>query len=129
MTLRARVAAVREVPEGTGVSYNLTYRTPSVARLALVPMGYGEGLTRAASDRGPVVIKGRRFTVAGRLAMDQFVVDCDQTDVAVGDEVVLFGDPANGHPTVAEWAVATNTIGYEVVTQLGGRIVRTFIGA
>ena len=129
MTLRARVAAVREVPEGTGVSYNLTYRTSATSRLALVPMGYGEGLTRAASDRGPVVINGQRFTVSGRMAMDQFVVDCDQADVAVGDEVVLFGDPANGHPTVRDWADATNTIGYEVVTQLGGRIVRTFVGA
>lgn len=129
MTLRARVAAVREVPEDTGVSYSFTYRTSAPSRLALVPMGYGEGLTRAASDRGPVLINGRRFTVTGRLAMDQFVVDCDQADVSVGDEVVLFGDPANGYPTVAEWAEATNTIGYEVVTQLGGRIVRTFIGA
>jgi alanine racemase len=129
MTLRARVAAVREVPEGTGVSYNLTYRTSATSRLALVPMGYGEGLTRAASDRGPVVINGQRFAVSGRMAMDQFVVDCDQADVAVGDEVVLFGDPANGHPTVQDWAEATNTIGYEVVTQLGGRVVRTFIGA
>jgi alanine racemase len=128
MTLRARVAAVRVVAEGTGVSYNLTYRTSATSRLALVPMGYGEGLTRAASDRGPVVINGQRFTVSGRMAMDQFVVDCDQADVEVGDEVVLFGDPANGHPTVQDWAEATNTIGYEVVTQLGGRIVRTFVG-
>lgn len=129
MTLRGRVAAVRDVPEGTGVSYNLTYRTPRASRLALVPIGYGEGIPRAASDRGPVEINGNRFTVAGRVAMDQFVVDCGAQPVAVGDEVVLFGDPANGHPTVQDWADATGTIGYEVVTRLGGRLVRTFIGA
>jgi alanine racemase len=129
MTLRGRVAAVRDVPEGTGVSYNFTYRTPLASRLALVPIGYGEGIPRAASDRGPVEINGQRFTVAGRVAMDQFVVDCGEQPVAVGDEVVLFGDPANGHPTVQDWADATDTIGYEVVTRLGGRLVRTFIGA
>lgn len=129
MTLRGRVAAVREVPAGTGVSYDLTYRTSGVSRLALVPIGYGEGVPRAASDRGPVSIHGERFTVAGRVAMDQFVVDCGETAVEVGDEVVLFGDPQNGHPSVADWAAATNTIGYEVVTRLGGRLVRTFVGA
>jgi len=129
MTLRGRVAAVRDVPEGTGVSYNFTYRTPHASRLALVPIGYGEGIPRAASERGPVEINGKRFMVAGRVAMDQFVVDCGEQPVAVGDEVVLFGDPANGHPTVQDWADATDTIGYEVVTRLGGRLVRTFIGA
>ncbi len=129
MTLRGRVAAVREVPAGTGVSYDLTYRTSAASRLALVPIGYGEGVPRAASDRGPVSIGGERFTVAGRVAMDQFVVDCGAHAVDVGDEVVLFGDPANGHPSVADWAAATNTIGYEVVTRLGGRLTRTFVGA
>lgn len=128
MTLRGRVAAVRSVPADTGVSYDLAYRTPTEANLALVPLGYGEGLPRTASDNGPVVIGDKRYTVSGRLAMDQFVVDCGAATVAVGDEVVLFGDPANGHPTVQDWATATGTIGYEVVTQLGGRIVRTFIG-
>lgn len=129
MTLRGRVAAVREVPAGTGVSYDLTYRTSSASRLALVPIGYGEGVPRAASDRGPVSIRGNRYTVAGRVAMDQFVVDCGEAEVEVGDEVVLFGDPARGHPSVADWAAATNTIGYEVVTRLGGRLTRTFVDA
>lgn len=127
MTLRGRVAAVREVPAGTGVSYDLTYRTGGPSRLALVPIGYGEGVPRAASDRGPVSIRGTQLTVAGRVAMDQFVVDCGETEVEVGDEVVLFGDPALGHPSVADWAAATNTIGYEVVTRLGGRLTRTFV--
>jgi alanine racemase len=127
MTLRGRVAAIREVPAGTGVSYDLTYRTSGASRLALVPIGYGEGVPRAASDRGPVSIRGSRFTVAGRVAMDQFVVDCGETEVEVGDEVVLFGDPAKGHPSVADWAAATNTIGYEVITRLGGRLTRTFV--
>jgi len=127
MTLRGRVTAVREVPAGQGVSYDLTYRTEKATRLALVPLGYREGVPRAASDRGPVTLRGTRLRVAGRVAMDQFVVDCGDTQVVVGDEVVLFGDPERGHPTVADWAAATNTIGYEVVTRLGGRLAHTFV--
>ncbi|MFZ4079008.1 MAG: alanine racemase [Microbacteriaceae bacterium] len=127
MTLRGRVTAVREVPAGQGVSYDLTYRTEKATRLALVPLGYREGVPRAASDRGPVTLRGTRLRVAGRVAMDQFVVDCGDTQVVIGDEVVLFGDPERGHPTVADWAAATNTIGYEVVTRLGGRLAHTFV--
>lgn len=128
MTLRATVAAVRRVPEGQGVSYDYTYLTTGEATLVLVPLGYGEGIPRAASGSGPVVINGHRFTVTGRVAMDQFVVDVGDSPVAVGDEVVLFGDPANGHPSVTEWADAASTIGYEMVTRIGGRVHRTFSG-
>ena len=128
MTLRARVAAVRTVPEGTGVSYDFIYRTNKPTTLALVPLGYGEGIPRAATDRAPVMISGNRLRVSGRVAMDQFIVDCGETPVDVGDEVVLFGDPQQGYPSVHDWAFATNTIGYEVVTRLGGRLTRTFIG-
>jgi alanine racemase len=120
LTLESRVAAVRRVPAGAGVSYGYLHRTSEESTLALVPMGYGEGLPRAGSELAPVVINGRRYAVAGRLAMDQFVVDLGQDPVAVGDRVVLFGDPAQGHPSVHEWAAAAGTIGYEIVTQLGG---------
>src|SRR5690606_18479552 len=106
MTLRAAVAAVRRVPAGTGVSYDYTYRTSRETTLALVPLGYADGIPRQASDRGPVLIGGRRYTVSGRVAMDQFVVDVGDARVAVGDEVVLFGDPAHGHPSATDWADA-----------------------
>ncbi len=128
MTLRAKIVAVRRVPADTGVSYDFTYVTPRETTLALVPLGYAEGIPRAASGQGPVAIGGHRFTVTGRVAMDQFVVDVGDTPVGVGDVVVLFGDPENGHPSVVEWAEASSTIGYEMVTRLGGRIERTFSG-
>jgi alanine racemase len=128
MTLRAKIVAVRRVPAATGVSYDYTYRTTKETTLALVPLGYGEGIPRAASERGPVFLGGEHLKVAGRVAMDQFIVDVGDLPVAVGDEVVLFGDPARGHPSVAEWAEASSTIGYEMVTRLGGRLERTFVG-
>lgn len=124
MTLRATVAAVRRVPAGQGVSYGYAHRTERETTLALVPLGYYDGIPRAASGRGPVWINGARFTVAGRVAMDQFVVDVGDHPVAVGDEVVLFGDPAFGVPSADDWAEATDTINYEVVTRIGPRVPR-----
>ena len=124
MTLRAAVAAVRRVPAGTGVSYDYAYRTERETTLALVPLGYADGVPRQASGRGPVMIGGRRFTVAGRIAMDQFVVDVGDHAVSVGDEAVLFGDPTLGHPSATEWADAAGTINYEIVTRIGPRVPR-----
>lgn len=129
MTLRARVAAVRRVPGGQGVSYGYTHRTDGDTTLALVPLGYGDGVPRQASGSGPVAIGGRRFRVAGRIAMDQFVVDVGDHPVSVGDEVVLFGDPAAGAPSADEWAEAADTINYEIVTGVGRRVPREHVGA
>ncbi|MGO4534591.1 alanine racemase [Leifsonia sp. 2MCAF36] len=128
MTLRGRVAAVRRVPAGKGVSYDYTYRTAEETTLVLVPLGYAEGIPRHASNRAPVSIGGRIFRISGRVAMDQFVVDVGDLDVQVGDEVVLFGDPATGAPSADDWAEAAGTINYEIVTRLGGRLTRTFVG-
>ncbi|WP_345761895.1 alanine racemase [Diaminobutyricibacter sp. McL0608] len=128
MTLRGRVAAVRRVPAGKGVSYDYTYRTPHETTLALVPLGYAEGIPRHASNRATVSIGGRVFPVSGRVAMDQFVVDVDDQTVDVGDEVVLFGDPAAGFPSADDWADAAGTINYEIVTRIGPRVQRTFVG-
>lgn len=128
MTLRGRVAAVRRVPAGKGVSYDYTYRTEKETTLVLVPLGYAEGIPRHASNAAPVSIGGRTFHVSGRVAMDQFVVDVGDLEVAVGDEVVLFGDPATGVPSADDWAEAAGTINYEIVTRLGGRLERTFLG-
>lgn len=124
MTLRGTVAAVRRVPAGKGVSYGYDYRAPAETTLALVPVGYADGVPRQASGAGPVVIGGRRFIVAGRIAMDQFVVDVGDAPVAVGDTAVLFGDPTLGVPSATEWADAAGTINYEIVTRIGPRVPR-----
>ena len=128
MTLRSRVIAARRIPEGQGVSYGHTYRAPTPTNLALVPVGYADGIPRQASGRAEVAIGGRRHPVAGRVAMDQFVVAVGENGVAVGDEVVLFGDPAQGVPSAEDWAHAADTIGYEIVTRLGPRVTRRYIG-
>ena len=124
MTLRGSVAAVRQVPAGQGVSYGYDYRTDRATTLALVPLGYADGVPRQASNAGPVMIGDRRFRVAGRIAMDQFVVDVGDHPVSVGDEVVLFGDPTLGAPAATDWADAAATINYEIVTRVGPRVPR-----
>lgn len=129
MTLRGAVAAVRRVPAGKGVSYGYAYRADRDTTLALVPLGYADGVPRQASGAGPVVIGGRRHRVAGRIAMDQFVVDVGDAPVAVGDEVVLFGDPTLGVPAATEWADAAGTINYEIVTRVGPRVPRRQVSA
>lgn len=124
MELSARVVNVKRVPAGSGVSYGYRHRTDRATTLALIPLGYADGVPRHAVD-GPVVIEGRRHRVVGRVAMDQCVVEVGDADVSVGDRAVLFGDPATGAPSPEEWADAAGTIGYELVTRLGRRVTRT----
>jgi alanine racemase len=129
MTLRARLAMVKRVGAGAGVSYGHTYVTERPTTLALVPLGYGDGIPRVASNRGPVEIGGARFTVAGRVCMDQFVVDIGDRPAAAGDPVVVFGDARRGEPTALDWAIASDSIGYEVVTRVGSRVPRVYVGS
>ncbi|WP_439591780.1 alanine racemase [Microbacterium sp.] len=127
MTLRGSVVAVRRVPEGTGVSYGYDHRTVGETTLALVSLGYADGVPRQASGRGPVRIGDADFRVAGRIAMDQFVVDVGDHPVAVGDEAVLFGDPTLGAPAADDWAAAASTVNYEIVTRVGPRVPRRWV--
>ena len=127
LELSAAIASVKRVDAGTGVSYGHDYRTTSETTLALVPLGYGDGVPRHASGRGPVSIGGVTYPIAGRVAMDQVVVDVGDAAVAVGDRAVLFGDPSNGVPAAEDWARAADTINYEIVTRLGGRIEHTYL--
>jgi alanine racemase len=127
MTLRGQVAAVRRVQAGAGVSYDYTWRAPVDSTLALVPLGYADGIPRQASGRAQVSIGGAIRPVVGRIAMDQFVVDLGEAPVAVGDEVVLFGDPATGVPSATDWAAAAGTINYDIVTRIGARVPRTYL--
>ena len=129
MQLSAAVAAVRRVPAGTHVSYGYTHRTDHETTLALVPLGYADGVPRSASNLGEVSIRGRRCPVVGRIAMDQFLVDAGDGAVEVGDRAVLWGDPADGVPGAEDWASAAGTIGYEIVTRVGPRVPRVAWGS
>lgn len=128
MTLSASLASVKRVPGGHGVSYGHLYTTPGETTLALVPVGYADGIPRAASGTGPVLVGGKWRTVAGRVAMDQFVVDLGGDSAQVGDEAVLFGPGDRGEPTAEDWARATGTIAYEVVTRISARVPRVYVG-
>jgi alanine racemase len=129
MTLRARVAMTKTVSAGTGVSYGHRYVTPRATRLALVPLGYGDGVPRHATNTAPVWLGGARRWVSGTVCMDQFVVDVGDDDVAAGDEAVLFGPGDGGEPTATEWAAALGTISYEIVTRIAPRVPRVYVGA
>jgi alanine racemase len=132
MTLRARLSLVKRVPAGSGVAYGHTYVTERATTLGLVPLGYGDGIPRAAGNVGPLQVAGRRHVIAGRVSMDQVVVDLDdRPDVAqlvAGSPVVVFGAGCDGEPTAQEWAETVDTICYEIVTRIGSRVPRTYVG-
>lgn len=126
MTLSASLALVKHVPAGHGVSYGHSYRTPGETTLALVPLGYADGVPRHASGTAPVLAAGKWRTIAGRVAMDQFVVDLGGDAASAGDEVVLFGPGDRGEPTAEDWARAAGTISYEIVTRISARVSRIY---
>lgn len=128
LELSAAVVSVKTVPAGSGVSYGHRYRTERETSLALVPLGYVDGIPRQASGRGPVLIGGDRFQVAGTVAMDQLVVDVGDAAVKAGDRAIVFGDPATGAPSASEWAEAAGTINYELVARIGRRVERRYVG-
>ena len=127
MTVRGRLALVKRIQSGSGVSYGHTYRTRKDTNIALVPVGYGDGIPRHASSKAPVYAAGRVRLVAGRVCMDQFVLDIDDDEAAAGDTVVLFGTGEHGEPTAQDWATACQTISYEIVTRVGGRMTRRYV--
>jgi alanine racemase len=131
MTLKCPVALVRSVRSGDGVSYGHTWIADRDTTLALMPIGYADGVFRTLSGRMNVLINGRLRPNVGRICMDQFVVDLgpDASDVTEGDEALLFGPGTDGEPTAQDWADQLGTIHYEVVTSPRGRVIRTFRGA
>ena len=130
MTLKCPVALVRSVHAGDGVSYGHTWIADRDTTLALLPIGYADGVFRTLSGRMNVLINGRLRPNVGRICMDQFVVDLgpDAGDVSDGDEAVLFGPGTDGEPTAQDWADVLDTIHYEVVTSPRGRVIRTYRG-
>jgi alanine racemase len=128
MTLRARILIAKRVPAGQGVSYGHTYTTGAPTTLAVVPLGYADGVPRAASNVAPVQLGGARHRIAGRVCMDQFVVDVGDQPVSDGEPATLFGPGTGGEPTADDWADALGTINYEVVTRIGARVPRRYTG-
>jgi alanine racemase len=131
MSLYGRVALVKEVPAGSGVSYGHTYVTERDTTLAVIPLGYADGIPRHASNRGPISVRGHTFSVAGRVCMDQVVLDLgpgNPRHIAPGDPALVFGDGTDDGPTAQDWAEAAGTINYEIVTGIGTRVPRRYRG-
>lgn len=130
MTLRSEIVALRSVPAGTGVSYGYNHVAQSDTTLALVPMGYADGLPRALNGAGATVaIAGQHCPIVGRIGMDQCIVDLGRLGkrVRIGEPVVLFGDPSAGFPPVEVWAEVMQTINYEIVVGIGPRVNRVIV--
>ena len=128
MTLKCPVAMVKSLAPGDGVSYGHTWIAERDTTVALLPIGYADGVYRALSGRIDVLINGRLRPSVGRICMDQFVVDLGPgaVDVAEGDEAILFGPGGSGEPTAQDWAELLGTIHYEVVTSPRGRVLRRY---
>ena len=126
---RTRVTFVKDVPAGTGLSYGHDYRTSAPARIATLPVGYGDGLVRRASGRAQVLVGGVRCPLVGRVTMDQCLVDVTGVAgrVAIGDDAVLIGRQGEEEVTAEELADRLETIGYEVVTGISARVPREVI--
>lgn len=130
MTVRCPVVLVRPLKAGDGVSYGHRWIAERDTTVALIPAGYADGVFRTLSGRIEVSINGRRYPNVGRICMDQFVVDLGPgpSDVAVGDDAILFGPGSDGEQTAQDWAELLDTINYEVATSPRGRITRAYVG-
>ncbi len=125
---KTQIAALREIAPGEGVSYNATFRAERTTRIALLPVGYADGYNRLLSNCGEVLVRGRRAPIAGRVTMDQTMIDVtDIPDAAVGDEVMLIGEQGGDRITADDLAAHTGTIAYEVLCAIGARVPRLWV--
>ena len=130
LTWRSAVVLSKPLPAGSPVSYGATWTPDRDTRVVVVPMGYGDGYPRLLSNRGEVLIRGRRHPVVGRVCMDQFMVDVGpDTDVRVGDEVVIIGAQGDERITANELAARAQTIPYEILTGITSRVPRRYRGS
>ena len=129
MTLKARVALVREIAAGTTISYGRTFAAPRALRVATLSAGYADGIPRSVSNRdAAVLIGGRRCAILGRVTMDLTIVDVtDVAEVAVGDEVVLIGRQGEEEILASEVAERAGTIAWEIFTGIGSRAARVYL--
>jgi alanine racemase len=128
MTLRSRVVALRALGVGNAVGYGALHRASRDTRIATVPLGYADGVPISTSNRGRVLIRGRRLPIVGRVSMDAITVDVADAPVRVGDEVLLFGATEQGALPVEEAAEAADTISYELLVRVGARVPRRYEG-
>jgi len=124
---RTEIASVKTLPDGAPVGYNGRYRCVGERRIAVIPVGYGDGMRRTPHNAGEVLVHGRRAPIRGSVCMDQCMIDVtDVPGVRIGDEVVLLGEQQGARITAEEIAARTGTVNYEVVTALAARPEREY---
>jgi alanine racemase len=129
MSLKARIVHLKQVPAGFAVSYGSTYRTAAPTTIATVPIGYADGYSRNLSNRGQMLVRGTRAPIAGRVCMDQTMLDVGHIDgVEVGDVVVVFGSQNETALPADELAGLLGTINYEIVSAVMERVPRVYVG-
>jgi alanine racemase len=126
LSFKSRVTYLKRVPAGTPLSYGSTFVTPAETSIATIPVGYADGYSRRLSDRGQVVIRGKRFPVVGRVTMDLTLINVGDSKVEVGDEVALIGEQNGQGISADEIASLEDTISYEVVCSIGKRVPRVY---
>jgi alanine racemase len=127
LSLKAKIVNLKEVAADQGVSYNHSYRTKNPTKLAVIPLGYSDGIDRRAANAASVAIEGKTFKISGRICMDQFVVDVGSDFQDQNATVTLFGDSSTGVPSVEDWAQAIGTINYEIIARLANRVKRVYL--
>ncbi len=127
LSFKTKITYLKRVPKGTPLSYGGTYVTQKETTIATLPVGYADGLSRRLSNKGSVLIRGKRLPISGNVCMDLTLIDVDNLDVEVGDEVVLIGRQGNEEITADEIAELEGTINYEVVCGIGKRVPRIYI--
>ncbi len=125
--LKSKVSYFKIVEKGEGISYGHTYVTTKRTRIVTVPIGYGDGYRRQLSNRGHVLIRGKKFPITGTICMDQFMVDVGDDDIFVGDEVVLIGKQRSEEILLTDIAELCDTIPYEILCQFNNRVPRIYI--
>ncbi len=128
MSLRARVANVKTLPSGIGISYGHEYSTPTEQIIATLPLGYADGFSRRLSGKSDVLYNGVRLPIVGRICMDQCMIAANK-DIKIGDIVTLFGEDNQQFKSIDEVADALNSINYEIVCMIGKRIPRCYLSA
>lgn len=121
MTLKSKISFIKEVEEGTSISYGRTYITKQKAKIANVPIGYADGIKRKLSNKGHVVINAKKVPIVGTICMDSFMIDVTGLDVKIGDDVYIWD---NKNITVEEIAKQCDTINYEILSTISNRVIR-----
>jgi alanine racemase len=126
-SLKSHVSFVKTLPAGVGVSYGPTYKTSKETRVITVPIGYGDGYRRGLSNKGQVLLRGKRYPIIGNICMDQMMVEVGEDPAYVGDEVVLLGRQGAQEISVQEMACLLDTISYEVTCAFTQRVPRVYL--